>query len=51
MLYKQAVRSALENQPNLALFQQTVSDLIVQGDRVVGVKTQMGLSSMPKPWC
>ncbi|MCQ8104114.1 tRNA uridine-5-carboxymethylaminomethyl(34) synthesis enzyme MnmG [Methylomonas sp. SURF-2] len=43
MLYKQAVRAALENQPNLALFQQTVSDLIVQGDRVTGVKTQMGL--------
>ncbi len=42
-LYKQAVRFALENQPNLALFQQTVSDLIVQGDRVTGVKTQMGL--------
>jgi len=42
-LYKQAVRSALENQVNLALFQQTVSDLIVQGDRVTGVKTQMGL--------
>jgi tRNA uridine 5-carboxymethylaminomethyl modification enzyme len=42
-LYKQAVRTALENQPNLALFQQTVSDLIVEGDRVVGVKTQMGL--------
>ncbi|WAR44912.1 tRNA uridine-5-carboxymethylaminomethyl(34) synthesis enzyme MnmG [Methylomonas rapida] len=42
-LYKQAVRSALENQPNLALFQQTVSDLIVQGDRVTGVKTLMGL--------
>ncbi len=43
-LYKQAVRTALENQPNLALFQQTVSDLIVEGDRVVGVKTQMGLN-------
>ena len=43
-LYKQAVRAALENQPNLALFQQTVSDLIVEGNRVVGVKTQMGLS-------
>ncbi len=42
-LYKQAVRSALENQPNLALFQQTVSDLIVEGTKVVGVKTQMGL--------
>jgi tRNA uridine 5-carboxymethylaminomethyl modification enzyme len=43
-LYKQAVRTALENQPNLALFQQTASDLIVEGGRVVGVKTQMGLS-------
>jgi tRNA uridine 5-carboxymethylaminomethyl modification enzyme len=43
-LYKQAVRTALENQPNLALFQQTVSDLIVEGGRVTGVKTQMGLS-------
>ncbi|MFZ2406890.1 MAG: tRNA uridine-5-carboxymethylaminomethyl(34) synthesis enzyme MnmG [Methylobacter sp.] len=42
-LYKQAVRTALENQPNLALFQQTVSDLIVEGGRVAGVKTQMGL--------
>jgi tRNA uridine 5-carboxymethylaminomethyl modification enzyme len=43
-LYKQAVRSALENQPNLSIFQQTVSDLMVEADRVVGVKTQMGLS-------
>ncbi len=42
-LYKQAVRYALENQPNLALFQQTVSDLLVQGERVTGVKTLMGL--------
>ena len=42
-LYKQAVRSKLENQPNLSLFQQTVSDLIVEGGRVAGVKTQMGL--------
>lgn len=45
-LYKQAVRSMLENQPNLALFQQTVADLIVVADRVAGVKTQMGLSFM-----
>jgi tRNA uridine 5-carboxymethylaminomethyl modification enzyme len=42
-LYKQAVRWALENQPNLSLFQQTVSDLIVEGTKVVGVKTLMGL--------
>lgn len=45
-LYKQAVRHMLENQPNLALFQQTVADLIVVADRVAGVKTQMGLSFM-----
>ena len=43
ILYKLAVRTALENQENLALFQQTVSDLLVEGERVVGVKTQMGL--------
>ncbi|WP_305910304.1 tRNA uridine-5-carboxymethylaminomethyl(34) synthesis enzyme MnmG [Methylomarinum sp. Ch1-1] len=42
-LYKQAVRSTLENQPNLALFQQTVADLIVESGEAVGVKTQMGL--------
>ena len=43
-LYKQAIRSTLENQPNLALFQQTVADLMVAGNKVVGVKTQMGLT-------
>lgn len=42
-LYKQAIRSILENQDNLTLFQQTVADLVVVGDKVVGVKTQMGL--------
>lgn len=46
MLYKRAVRSMLENQPNLALFQQTVADLIVAADTVIGVKTQMGLNFM-----
>ena len=48
LLYKQAVRYTLENQPNLALFQQTVADLIVIGNQVCGVKTQMGLSFMAK---
>ncbi|WP_406665317.1 tRNA uridine-5-carboxymethylaminomethyl(34) synthesis enzyme MnmG [Gallaecimonas sp. GXIMD1310] len=43
-LYKAYVRSALENQPNLTLFQQPCTDLIVEGDRVVGVQTQMGLA-------
>ncbi|MDD5578489.1 MAG: tRNA uridine-5-carboxymethylaminomethyl(34) synthesis enzyme MnmG [Methylobacter sp.] len=47
-LYKQAIRSTLENQPNLALFQQTVADLIVEGNKVTGVKTQMGLDFMAR---
>ncbi|EGU60804.1 tRNA uridine 5-carboxymethylaminomethyl modification enzyme GidA [Vibrio nigripulchritudo ATCC 27043] len=42
-LYKAYVRHALENQPNLTLFQQSVDDIIVEGDRVTGVVTQMGL--------
>ncbi len=42
-LYKQVIRSALENQENLSIFQQTVSDLVVSGETVTGVKTQMGL--------
>ena len=43
ILYKQAIRSRLENQSNLTLFQQAVDDLLLEGDRVVGVATQMGL--------
>ena len=43
ILYKQAIRSRLENQANLTLFQQAVDDLILEGERVVGVVTQMGL--------
>ncbi|ROQ19142.1 tRNA uridine-5-carboxymethylaminomethyl(34) synthesis enzyme MnmG [Gallaecimonas pentaromativorans] len=42
-LYKAFVRSALENQPNLTLFQQPCIDLIVEGDTVKGAVTQMGL--------
>ena len=42
-LYRAAVRAALENQPNLDLFQQAVEDLIVEGERVTGVVTAMGL--------
>ncbi|WP_158162088.1 tRNA uridine-5-carboxymethylaminomethyl(34) synthesis enzyme MnmG [Grimontia hollisae] len=42
-LYKAAVREALENQPNLMLFQQAVNDLIVEQDQVTGVVTEMGL--------
>jgi tRNA uridine 5-carboxymethylaminomethyl modification enzyme len=43
ILYKQAIRSRLENQPNLWLFQQAVDDLMVEGDRVVGAVTQIGI--------
>ena len=43
VLYKAAIRSRLENQPNLWLFQQAVDDLMVEGDRVVGAVTQIGL--------
>lgn len=43
MLYKQAIRTMLENQPNLWLFQQAVDDLQVEQDRVTGVVTQLGL--------
>lgn len=43
ILYKAAIRRRLENQPNLTLFQQAVDDLIVEGDRVVGAVTQVGI--------
>jgi tRNA uridine 5-carboxymethylaminomethyl modification enzyme len=42
-LYRRAVRRVLENQPGLELFQQAVADLIVTGERVTGVVTEMGL--------
>ena len=44
VLYKAAIRRRLENQPNLTLFQQAVDDLQVEGDRVTGVRTQLGLA-------
>ena len=43
VLYKAAIRRMLENQPNLLLFQQAVDDLLVEGDRVVGAVTQIGI--------
>ncbi|WP_101047325.1 tRNA uridine-5-carboxymethylaminomethyl(34) synthesis enzyme MnmG [Macromonas nakdongensis] len=43
VLYKAAIRRMLENQPNLMLFQQAVDDLMVEGDRVVGAVTQVGI--------
>ncbi len=43
VLYRQAVRGALETQANLSIFQQAVDDLIIEGERVTGIVTQMGL--------
>ncbi len=43
VLYKAAIRRRLENQANLTLFQQAVDDLLLEGERVSGVRTQLGL--------
>ena len=43
ILYKAAIRKRLENQPDLWLFQQAVDDLMVEGERVVGAVTQVGI--------
>ena len=42
-LYRAAIRQIVQHQPNLTVFQQAVDDLILEGDRVVGVVTQIGL--------
>ena len=44
VLYRKAIRRRLETQPNLTLFQQPVDDLLLDGDRVAGVVTQIGLT-------
>lgn len=48
VLYRAAIRHRLENQPNLWLFQQAVDDLMLEGDRVVGAVTQIGLQFRSK---
>jgi len=48
ILYKAAIRRRLENQPNLWLFQQAVDDIILEGERVAGVVTQLGLRFQAK---
>lgn len=48
VLYRQAIRTRLENQPNLWLFQQSVDDLILEGDRVVAAVTQSGITFQTK---
>lgn len=47
-LYKQAIRRMLEIQPNLLIFQQAVMDILLDQDRVTGVKTEMGLTFQAK---
>ena len=42
-LYKTAIRARLQNQPKLKIFQQAADDLIVEGDRICGVVTQLGI--------
>ncbi len=44
VLYRQAIRTRLENQPNMTIFQQPVDDVCVTGERVTGVRTQMGVT-------
>ncbi|EOX0650879.1 tRNA uridine-5-carboxymethylaminomethyl(34) synthesis enzyme MnmG [Morganella morganii] len=48
VLYRLAVRTTLENQPNLMIFQQPVEDLIVENDTVTGAVTRMGLKFRAK---
>ena len=43
VLYKQAIRGRLENQPNLTIFAEACDDLIVEGERVAGAVTQLGV--------
>src|SRR3954466_6699810 len=43
VLYRQAIRRRLESEPNLHLFQQAVDDVLVEGGRLVGVRTQLGV--------
>ena len=43
VLYKQAIRGRLENQPNLTIFAQACDDLILDGERIVGAVTQLGI--------
>ncbi|WP_334119752.1 tRNA uridine-5-carboxymethylaminomethyl(34) synthesis enzyme MnmG [Limnobacter sp.] len=48
VLYRQAIRTRLENQPNLSIFQQSVEDLLLDGDRVCGAVAQIGLKFKAK---
>jgi tRNA uridine 5-carboxymethylaminomethyl modification enzyme len=44
VMYRAAIRRRLENQPNLAIFQQAVDDILLEGGRATGIRTQLGVS-------
>ncbi len=44
LLYRQAIRSKIENQQNLSIMQQGVDDILLKGDKVIGVKTQLNIA-------
>src|SRR4051794_19912975 len=44
VLYRAAIRRRLENQPNLRLFQQAAGELLVEGERIAGVRTELGVT-------
>ncbi|WP_367680438.1 tRNA uridine-5-carboxymethylaminomethyl(34) synthesis enzyme MnmG [Candidatus Fukatsuia anoeciicola] len=48
ILYRQAIRIALENQPNLRIFQQSVEDLVIKNNQIIGVVTQIGIKFYAK---
>src|SRR5438552_4067075 len=48
VLYKEAIRRRLETAPNMRLFQQSVDDVVVEGERAVGVRTQLGVEFRSK---
>ncbi|MDH5552929.1 MAG: tRNA uridine-5-carboxymethylaminomethyl(34) synthesis enzyme MnmG, partial [Nitrosomonas sp.] len=48
LLYRQAIRFKIENQQNLSIMQQSVDDLLLEGDKVVGVKTQLNITFYAK---
>ncbi len=48
ILYKAFIRNALENQNNLSLFQQAVTDLVIENNQLTGVETEMGLKFRAK---
>lgn len=51
VLYRQAIRRRLEAQPDLLLLQSTVDDLLLNGDKITGVVTHLGMTFSARAWC